>query len=88
MQIVRRFIMHFIAAFSLGVVILGASVAYGRPKGPPPEAIEACQNAEQGDACSFEGRDGVLQGTCFSPREDLPLACRPDNARPPRSSGR
>ncbi len=81
--------MHFVAAFCLGVVILGASVAYGRPPGPPPnEAIEACENAEPGDACSFEGKDGVLEGTCFSPREDLPLACRPKDARPPRPSAR
>lgn len=79
--------MHFVAVFSLGVVMLGASVASGRPpRRPPQEAIDACQNAQAGDACSFEGRDGVLEGTCFSPREDLPLACRPSNRPPPRSS--
>ena len=37
-------------------------------KGPPPEAIQACQGKSSGAACSFTGRNGeALTGTCFAP---------------------
>ena len=37
-------------------------------KGPPPQAIEACQGKSAGSACSFTGRNGeALSGTCFAP---------------------
>jgi hypothetical protein len=59
-----------------------------RPPGPPPESIDACADLVEDDICSFEGRDQeVVTGTCMAgPREDLPLACRPDDRRgpPPR----
>ncbi len=56
-------------------------------RGPPRVAVEACANAVQGDACTFEGRRGEsLQGTCWAP-QDKPLACRPEGAPPPRDSG-
>lgn len=56
-----------------------------RPHGPPPEAFEACLDLAEDDACSFAGRDGEeLAGTCIAgPRDDLPLACRPDGHRGP-----
>lgn len=56
-----------------------------RPRKPPQEALDACDGASQGDACSFEGRDGEqLSGTCEAPPDDTskPLACRP--SQPPR----
>jgi hypothetical protein len=76
--------MRYTMTFSFCLAMLGASAAYGRRPGPPPqEAIEACQDAQEGDACTFEGRDGRLEGTCFRPRDDVPLACRP--ARAPKT---
>lgn len=48
---------------------------------PPPQAIDACKDKAAGDACSFEGRRGQMEGTCFTHKEDKPLACRPN--RPP-----
>jgi hypothetical protein len=47
-------------------------------KGPPPAAIAACKGLASGAGCSFVGRENQnLSGTCFSPRTDRPLACRP-----------
>jgi hypothetical protein len=46
--------------------------------GPPPAAIAACKGLASGAGCSFVGRENQsLSGTCFSPRTDRPLACRP-----------
>ena len=54
------------------------------PPRPPPEAIQACEGMDSGEACAFTGRQGeTLSGTCFTPASDKPLACRPDNAPPP-----
>lgn len=57
---------------------------------PPRQAMEACENASNGDTCSFEGREGEsVSGTCHRPPGDTskPLACRPNDApEPPRRS--
>ncbi|PRQ09667.1 hypothetical protein [Enhygromyxa salina] len=54
------------------------------PPRPPREAVEACADRASGDACSFEGREGeTVNGSCFTPDADKPLACRPDHP-PPR----
>jgi hypothetical protein len=46
----------------------------GGHRGPPPEAIAACQGKAAGTACNFVGRQNEpLTGTCFQP--------------PPRSDG-
>lgn len=74
--------------FALFALAIGADAAaqsgHRRPPRPPQEAIEACANKKADDACSFEGRDGTVEGRCFSPDDARPLACRPD--RPPRSA--
>jgi len=37
----------------------------GRPQGPPPEAIEACEDKAEGDTVSFAGRGGdSISATC------------------------
>ncbi|WP_414981672.1 hypothetical protein [Congregibacter sp.] len=55
----------------------------GKRRGPPPEAIEACANQSEGQACSFTGRRGDMTGVCFAPpKEDAVLACAP-GGRPP-----
>lgn len=55
------------------------------PRKPPQEAIDACSGHSAGDACSFSGRRGTMEGTCFAPAQK-PLACRPANA-PNRKRG-
>jgi hypothetical protein len=67
-----------------------------RRRGPPPEAIAACQGKASGAPCSFTNhRNETRTGTCFAPpppssaggnAEPLPLACRParpEGGRPP-----
>ncbi len=44
----------------------------GKRHGPPPVAIEACAAAVDGDACSFEGRQGdALSGQCATDKEEI-----------------
>ena len=52
----------------------------GRPQGPPPEAIEACEGKAVGDAVSFTGRRGEsLEATCQE--YEGQLIAVPDNKR-------
>lgn len=47
-------------------------------RGPPPEALAACEGLAEGDACSFTVRDDEqLQGTCMVARDDQTM-CRPE----------
>ncbi|MFO0712734.1 MAG: hypothetical protein U0353_22975 [Sandaracinus sp.] len=54
----------------------------GRPPpghGPPPEALAACRGRSRGASCTVTPPDGrTVSGTCDSPADDLPLACRPE----------
>ncbi|MDP5054732.1 MAG: hypothetical protein NWP69_13150 [Congregibacter sp.] len=60
----------------------------GKRRGPPPEAIEACANQSEGEACSFTGRRGDMTGICFAPpREDAVLACAPEGGPPGHREG-
>jgi hypothetical protein len=76
-----------------GLCLAGTAVAQDGPpqgeregrRGPPPEAIEACEGLGSGDACGFDSPHGYLEGSCWAPSEELPLACRPADApEPPR----
>jgi len=56
----------------------------GNRQGPPPEAIEACKDLNEGDACRFETPRGELEGACRKPpRGDDGLACVPKDHRGP-----
>jgi hypothetical protein len=46
-----------------------ATLAQAQPhRGPPPEAIAACQGKAAKAACTFTGRQGeALTGVCFQP---------------------
>lgn len=48
----------------------------GTRRGPPREALTACQSKRVGDSCSFKTPRGEVRGTCFSPPVGG-LACRP-----------
>ena len=55
--------------------------ASGRPPrgGPPPEALEVCEQKQAGQACSFEAPHGLIEGSCRSVREGL--VCVPGSHR-------
>lgn len=55
----------------------------GRPEGPPPEAVEACQGQAEGDECRFESPRGEMSGTCRTPPRQEVLACVPRGHRRP-----
>lgn len=71
----------------LALTAVAAEVAPRQPRpgegparmGPPPEALKACSSLKAEAACSFDGRDGKVSGTCFAP-PNRPLACRPKGA--------
>lgn len=77
-----------------GLLLLGgASLTHAQPRGgddgqrrgPPPEALAACDSLAEGDACSFSGPRGDVDGACrLSPAGESPLACAPDRAPPRR----
>ena len=63
-----------------------AQPAEGQRQRPPPEALAACKSLASGTACKFTGPKGDASGTCFAPRQGVPLACRPANAPPPEGA--
>jgi hypothetical protein len=50
---------------------------------PPPEALHACVGKSAEATCSFTIDGQTVQGTCFTPGSDRPLACRPLGPPPP-----
>ncbi len=57
----------------------------GGRRGPPPEAIQACEGKSADDACSFTGRnDETIDGVCFAPPGVDELACAPEGGPPQR----
>ena len=60
----------------------------GGRRGPPPEAINACEGKQVNDQCSFKGRgDETLTGICAAPPNVDELACAPEGG-PPERGGR
>lgn len=60
----------------------------GPPGGAPEEAITACSNLSEGDACSFEGRrNDTVEGSCMITPDEA-LACAPEGGPPGRGKGR
>lgn len=84
----RSVLSVLLASVLCAPLLLSAAEGQGqgrRPPPPPQEALDACEDLAQGDACSFEGKNGAVEGTCFSPDDAHPLACRP--AKPPKGGG-
>lgn len=53
----------------------------GQRRGPPPEAMQACQSSSDNASCSFQDREGNKKsGTCWRPSSEMPLACKPSDA--------
>lgn len=60
------------------------STEHGRPKGPPPEAVEACKGMSEGTVVEFTNRAGEkVKGTCRQFGGEL--AAAPDNLPAPGS---
>lgn len=52
----------------------------GKRWGPPAEALAACKGKAAGAECSFQSPHGDnVSGTCFAPKSDLPLGCKPSH---------
>jgi hypothetical protein len=54
-------------------------------RGPPPEAITACEKLADGDACKVTLGPNTLDGTCAKTPDGV-LACRPEHMPPPPDS--
>lgn len=74
---------------TLAIFALTASFAQdGKPprggKGQPPQqAIEACENEEEGTGCTVQTRRGdTLEGTCQNTPDGKYFACVPNNHKP------
>ena len=85
----------FGAVAALWAVASVAQPEGGPRRGPPPkEAVDACADAAEGDACSFSGRnDDTVKGTCRLPPAkdaggDAPLVCVPEGHGGPRGGER
>ncbi len=71
---------------AIAVLVAGSAIAQddrgdrGERRGPPQVALDACDSAQDGGACGFEGRRGEsLSGTCESIHETL--VCVPEGHR-------
>ena len=60
------------------IVFAAGNKGQGRPQGPPPEAIEACEGKNAGDRVEFAGRRGEsIEATCQ--KKNGQMAAVPDN---------
>ena len=73
----------------LAAIVSAAALAQTAPpqggetrRGPPPEALKACESKKSGDACGFTAPPGKMEGTCWSPDTSKPLACKPKDGPP------
>jgi hypothetical protein len=46
------------------------------------KAKDACENKHENDSCEFEGKKGVVKGTCKKTRKDDELICKPKGKKP------
>ncbi len=71
-----------LAAFTLFAMPVLAQDRQPPPPGhgPPADALAACRGRTRGASCTVTPPNGgsAMSGTCDSPSEDLPLACRPE----------
>lgn len=69
-------------ALGLFVVSTAALAQQGPPRGPPPEALQACSGLSEGAACAFTHREHELTGTCRTGPQGGALACAPAGMGP------
>ncbi|SIS67017.1 hypothetical protein [Neptunomonas antarctica] len=79
----QRMLTLMLATTLLGLApVISLAAQQERPKGPPPEAIEACKGKQADDKVSFEGRGEILDGICKE--HDGKLVAMPASGRPPK----
>jgi hypothetical protein len=67
------------ASFSAVTATAERDQQSGKKRGPPPQALEACVDSEEGASCSFSGHRGDVSGFCIVlPRDEQELACAPE----------
>lgn len=71
-----------ILAVALALASTAVLAQQGPPRGPPPEALQACSGLSEGAACAFTHRDRNLTGTCRTGPEGGALACAPAGMGP------
>jgi hypothetical protein len=80
---IALFVLAVIASIDVATAQSSAApqtrAAGGEHHGPPPEALAACNSAKLNQACSFAAPNGTVNGNCWQPDADHPLACRPDH---------
>ncbi|BDX04851.1 hypothetical protein [Planctobacterium marinum] len=82
MNLKSKLVMAVLFSVLAGQVVAKPGKQEGQRKGPPPEAIEACANLQEGDAVTFETRRGdTLSGTCMMINDQL--AAVPEGHKPP-----
>jgi hypothetical protein len=71
-----------------GGVVACAPLHLHLRRGPPPEALEACQGQQDGATCQFTAPRGeTIAGVCRSGPSGEPAACAPRDAPPPPAAG-
>lgn len=84
-KLIRSLTLSAVLAVSLSssIAIAGSDKQSGKRRGPPPQAIEACADQEEGAACSFSGRRGDVSGSCIVPphKQDM-IVCAPEGGPP------
>lgn len=62
----------FLVMVPVGVYANSEGGTRGRKQGPPPEAVEACKDKQEGDTVSFKGRRGEsVSATCQTIEDQL-----------------
>jgi hypothetical protein len=54
----------------------------GLPRGPPPEALQACSGLQENATCSVTFGDHTMTGTCHSGPQGEAAACMPSGGPP------
>jgi hypothetical protein len=88
----RMISISLLSVVALAAGLVAVTVADPAPPGherrrrPPEAAFAACNNVREGDACSFQGRDRKIEGTCRKPPKQDRRVCRPAD-KPKQGSG-
>lgn len=72
----------YLPAFAITALSSTLLTSHAQPPrmGPPPEAIEACANQAQGQACQFQSPRGQITGQCITTPKGT-KACAPAHRR-------
>lgn len=81
-RVKRNIVLALVLASCVSIPLANADPGErgARRGGPPQEAFDACVGKVEGDACTFSGRRGDVEGTCIiPPRDEEVLVCAPED---------